>query len=723
MRHPDPRALGLKAWGPPVLLGFLAASIQIYLLREFAAEFYGNELTFGLFLGSWLLWGGLGSLIRPGSGNPSGTARLAGLYSLVIGLFLVGLVGLRFSHDLLGVLPAELTGLAPALGASLVLGLFLSLPLGHAFVLNACLHEGGVATVYLLESAGAAAAGLLVHFILVPHLSNWQGAAVVAAASALATLAFMGAARWRPWLAAIVLLAAALAVLDGPAQKAAWRPLRLVASRDTLYGKLQVIRTEEQVTLFDNGLAVFSLPDEGAAEESVHFALLQRRNPRRVLLIGGGLSGGAAEALKYPGLRIDCVELDPAVIRTTQAYLPAAGRAALSDPRVRVIASDGRTYLARTAERYDAVLLNLPEPATAQVNRYYTREFFLLVRRKLAPGGVLSFVLASSENYISDALAQFLSSIAATLRGVFPMVRAVPGATCVFLASDGPLSIDAGWLSAEEARLGLSVRFVAPAMLRARLDPDRLARLAAKLELPDARINRDLVPVSYYFHAVLWAGQFRGVESRLLRAAAALAPVWVLDVPLGLFALALLLSALSRKRTPTRWLVPVAIMGFTSIAVELAVFIAFQASFGVAYGKIPLLVAMFMAGLALGSVVGRARKRASGTDLAVVQAAFILLLLATSASMSGAGGEAVPFALLFGFGGLGGVLFVAANRRLLLETSHLGLGYGIDLLASFGGVVLASGLIIPLYGIPALLGRLIVLNALGLLFLVAAPRR
>jgi spermidine synthase len=722
MRDADPRDLGLKAWGPPVLLGFLAASIQVYLLREFAAEFYGNELTFGLFLGSWLLWGGLGSLIRPRPLQRAGTSGLAGLYGLVIGLFLAGLVGLRFSHKLLGVLPAELTGLAPALGASLVLGLLLSCPLGFAFVLNARLHRRGVATVYLLESAGAAVAGLLVHFVLVPHLSNWQGAALVAGLAAVAVFLVLTPGRWRPLFAAVVLLAAALAVLDGPAQRAAWKPLRLVASRDTLYGKLQVVRTQEQVTLFDNGLAVFSHPDEGAAEESVHFALLQRQGARRVLLIGG-LSGGVIEALKYPEVRIDCVELDPDVIQTTREYLSAAGQAAFIDPRVRIIASDGRSYLARSPDLYDAVLLNLPEPATAQVNRYYTREFFLLVRRKLVPGGVLGFVLASSENYISDALAQFLSSVAATLRGVFPEVRAVPGATCVFLASDGPLTIDADRLSAAEARLGLDVRYMAPAMLRARLDPDRVARLAAKLAAPGARINRDLVPVSYYFHEVLWAGQFRGFESRLLRKAAAVAPAWVLDAPLGLFALGLLFLALSKKCSPGRWLAPVAVMGFTSITVELAIFIAFQARFGVAYGEIPLLVAMFMSGLTLGSAAGRARKHAGGKDLAIVQAAFILLLLATSASLSAGGGEAVPFVLLFLFGGLGGYLFVAANRRLLLETSHLGLGYGFDLLASFFGVVLASGLIIPLYGIPSLLWRLVALNALCLLFLAAAPRR
>jgi spermidine synthase len=723
MRDADPRDLGLNPWVPPFLLGFLAASFQIYLLREFAAEFYGNELIFGLFLGSWLLWGGLGSLLRPTARRTTKASGLAGLYGLAIGLFFIGLAGLRFSHKLLGILPAELTGLAPALGAALLLSLVLSFPLGRAFVLNAGLHGGGVATVYILESAGAAAAGLLVHFGLIPRLSNWQGAALVGGGAAIAVFVAMKPGRWRPLLAGVVVLAAALAGLDRPAQEAAWEPLRLVAARDTRYGKLEVIRTEEQVTFFDNGLAVFTHPDEGAAEESIHFALLQRQGPRRVLLVGGGISGRAAEALKYPDVRVDCVELDPALIKMTYEHLSRPMRAALINPRVRIVASDGRTFLEHAIDRYDAILLNLPEPATAQINRYYTREFFLQVRRKLVPGGVFGFVLPSSENYISDALSQFLSSIAATLRDVFPEVRAVPGANCVFLASDGPLTTEAGPLSDEVGRLGLDVRFVAPAMLRARLDPARVDQLAGKISAPGARINRDLVPVSYYFYAVLWAGQFRGIESRVLHAAAMVAPFWILDAPLALFAFGLLILALFKRRAPARYLVPLAVMGFTSIAVELVLFVAFQANFGFVYGKIPLLIAAFMAGLTVGSLAARARRRPARGELAVSQGAFVLLIVLASHSLSGAGGEPVPFALIFGFGAVGGFLFVSANRCLLRETPKPGLGYGVDLLASFAGVVLASCLIIPLFGIPALLLRLALLNALCFLFLFASSAR
>jgi spermidine synthase len=719
MRHSHPGNVDLRPRLPPFLLGFLAVAFQVYLLREFSAEFYGNELTFGLLLGSWLLWGGLGSLVRPRKGREPGSGRLAGLYGLSIVLFFAGLVLLRFSHRLLGILPAELTGLVPALGFALLLGFLISFLLGHYFVLNAGLLGGDVPLVYLLESAGAAAAGLVVHFLLIPRFSNWEGAAIVGSGAALVTLVAMKPGRSRWLLGAAVALAACLAGLDLPSQKMAWKPLRLVEAEDTLYGKLQVVLTGEQVTLFDNGLSVFSQPDAGAAEESVHFALLQRDHVRAVLLIGGGASGGATEVLKYPEARIDYVELDPAIIRLAEKHLAAADLAALKNPRVRILFEDGRSFLERTDNRYDAVLLNLPEPSTAQLNRYYTSEFFDGVRKKLTPGGVFSFIVPAAENYISESRRQFLACLASTLREVFPEVVAVPGGNCIFLASDAPLSIDPDRLAAAIARLGLQNRYVSLGMLPARLNPLRVEYLAGKLSGRSAKVNRDLMPVSYYFHSVLWAAQFRGFESRLLQTVEQVPSGWLLDAPLAVFALILAFLALRTRRSAARFLVPVAVMGFTSIIVELVVFIAFQANFGYVYGKIPLLLASFMAGLVLGSLLARWRKHPGRADLPAVQGAFVVILGIALGSLSGGGGEFFPFALLAGFGLLGGYLFVQANRLLLRDTPHPGLGYGLDLLASFVGVILASALVIPLWGLPAVLIRLIVLNALCFLYVLA----
>jgi len=724
VRDGDPRHLGLSARLPAFLLGFMAASFQIYLLREFSAEFSGNELTFGFVLGAWLLWGGLGSLVRPRRGAVRPEPRLARLYGGAVILFCGGLALLRFSHKLMGILPAEATGLVPALGFALVLGLFLSFPLGHAFVLNAGLLGDDVGLVYILESAGAAAAGLVVHFLLIPRMSNWLGAAIVGGGAAIVTLIALRPSRSKAILAAALILPAGLAISDRPALKAAWKPLDLVDAEDTPYGKLLVIRNAEQVTLFDNGQAVFSRPDVGAAEDAVHFAMLQRDDVERVLLVGGTASGCVEEVLKYPGVRVDCVELDPAVVRLARKHLPPPALAALDDPRVRVFAQDGRAFLERTADRYDAVLLHLPDPSTAQINRYYTREFFAEVRKKLAPGGVLSFVLTGPENYVSGAFSRYLASIVWTLLDVFPpRPVVVPGAGVVVLASDGPLSVDPELLSAKIARLGLETTYVSPAMLPARLDPGRVDRLTLALTVAAAegRINRDLVPVSYYFRSLLWAGQFRGNEARLLTVAGRIPRAWILDAPLALIALALAVLAWRLRRSAAGFLVPVAVMGITSIVVEVAVFIAFQANFGYVYGKIPLLLAAFMAGLVIGAVLGRQKKRPGRADLPLVQGGFVLLLAATLGALPGRGGEPVPFALLAGFGALSGYLFVAANRLVLREIPHPGLGYGVDLIASFAGAVLASALLIPLFGIPALLLRLAILNVLALAFVLVTP--
>ena len=726
VRDGDPGPLGLNAGLPPFLLGFMAAAFQIYLLREFAAEFTGNELTFGLLLGSWLLWGGLGSLVKPGRRSAEGTARLAGLYGAAVILFCGGLALLRFSHKLMGLLPAETTGLVPAFGFALVLGFALSFPLGHAFVLNAGLLGDDVPRVYLLESAGAAAAGLLVHFLLVPTLADWRGAAVVAGGAALVTLVALKPGRARPLVAAALLVSAGLAVADRPALRTAWKPFELVAAEDSPYGKLLVVRNAEQTTFYDSGLAVFSRPTLGAAEDAVHFAMLQRDRPRRVLLIGGTASGCVEEVLKYPVTGLVGVELDPAVIRLARRYLPPPALRALDDPRVRIFASDGRAFLERTPERYDAILLDLPDPATAQVNRYYTREFYAEAREKLEPEGVLSFVLTGAENYVSGTFARFLASIVGTLRQVFPEVAVIPGTSTVVLASVRPLTVDPASLAARIASLNLKTTYVSPAMLPFRLDPARVGQLASALRtasLEGAKVNRDLAPVSYYFQSLLWAGQFGGLQARLLQTAGRVPSFWFLEAPLIAAALALVLFGLGFKRGASRSLVPVAVMGFTSIVVEVALLIAFQANFGYVYGKIPLLLASFMAGLVLGAALGRRRKRPGRADLPLVQLGFVVLLLVTYGALPGRGGEPMPFALLVLFGALSGYLFIAANRLVLSDIAHPGLGYGVDLVASFSGAVVASALLIPLFGIPALILRLAVLNALTLIFLLATSSR
>ena len=63
-----------------------------------------------------------------------------------------------------------------------------------------------------------------------------------------------------------------------------------------------------------------------------------------------------------------------------------------------------RFFAKRATGPYDVVIANVPDPTTAQLNRFYTSEFFEEVGEILAKGGVIGVTVSSSENYIGGEL-------------------------------------------------------------------------------------------------------------------------------------------------------------------------------------------------------------------------------------------------------------------------------------------------------------------------------
>jgi len=719
LSNPHPGNLGLTSSLAAFLLGFIATSSQILLLREFNAHYYGNELTFGLVLASWLLWGGLGSILA--SRWRFRQEYLARVYYLAILLFALSLAGVRAFRFLLHILPGELTGMMPVLGLSLGLCFLVSFPLGALFVFNVERNQGRISVVYVLESLGATIAGVGVYFFLLPRFSAWQTAALVGGVCALLIFVFLEEKRNILVLALPMLLLAALAILDFPSQKLYWKPYHLIASQDSRYGKLQVVKTEEQVSLYSNNSPVYSYPDPATAEESVHFSLLQNPLARRVLLIGGGAGGTLREILKYPHARLDYVELDPEIIRLSKRFLPEEERKALADSRVSLFFQDGRAFLQKTQESYDCILLSLPDPSTAQLNRFYTREFFLLVEKKLAADGVFSFLVSSAENYIGEELQQFLSSLYHTLADVFPEVEVIPGARNVFLASSRPLTVSPEELGRRVEALNLRTLYITPPFLSSRLHPLRRDQLDDRIKSSTSRVNSDLTPASFYFHIVLWSMHFRGIEATALKFFSRVSPFLLLGFPLALFLIFLVFLA-SRRKERYFYLAPLAVMGFTTILTEIIVLIWFQALYGYLYGAIAFLLAVFMFGLFSGSWASSKRARASFPRLLVVQAGFLFLLLVLQIAVRTKPPEVLAYFFLFVLGYLGGDLFIVSNRLYLQHKTDYGIGYGLDLIGSFGGALIASALLIPLAGLLALLASIFLLNLFCFLFLLLRPR-
>jgi spermidine synthase len=700
---------------PPFLLGFLALSFQIYLLREFSVHFYGNEITFGFILASWLLWGGVGSLLA--SRISRNISCIPILYYFVILLFPVCLVLLRFSRFFLHTLPGEITGITPMLFFSLGVSLMVSFPLGILFVFNALFLKGNVTHVYLMESMGSAVAGLIVYFLFIPLVSNWQATAIIGGVVALMIYLFNSKRLYSIIFLFTVLFLAAFWVFDHPSQKIYWHPFEMIESRDTPFGKLQVIQTEEMFSLYNNTLLVYSYPNLASSEESVHFSLLQRPESEHILLIGGGAGGSLGQVLKYPKALVDYVELNPEIIRLTLKYLPQQEKDNLENSRVQLYYQDGRAFLNETTKTYDAIILNLPDPSTAQINRFYTKEFFSLVKRKLSPTGIFSFRVSSAENYISHELQNFLASLYFTLKEVFPIIDIVPGDANIFLASSAPLSLDYRILGQKIDQLHLDNTYIRSESLFSRLSPLRLSFLKDALAGSQKTINLDFVPISYYYNSVLWNSQFQGLESSLFRFTSRLGRLWLLDVPLIGFLLSMVLLGATDKKS-SFFLLPLGVMGLTTITVEIILLIAFQTLYGYLYQKVSLLFASFMIGLFLGALRGKKRKKKTYLDLLVIQFGLLLLLFLLIVWLGSQPPEIFFFIFLVFLGFLGGDLFIVSNQLYLKEKKKYGVGYGLDLLGSFFGAMAVSSLLIPLFGLPLLTKYILLVNSFCFLFLL-----
>ncbi len=746
-----------------VVLGVNSILGQIIVIREFLVIFYGNELSAGIVLAAWLFWTAMGSGLAAKWVDSWGKPYLClVICQLVAALALPGIIwGIRSIRGFGGLFPGEIIGLTPMLYSSFLLLAPLGLSLGFMFILGCKLYAkatdqeaASIGRTYLYEALGASLGGILFAYGLVLWASHLQIALGLAAINILCAM-FILSKTSRPLKSVRLILGGLALVLfyslisglatrgDKYLRQLSWPGVSVLSSRDSIYGNLTATSDKGQHSLFANGLLVFSYPDRLSAEESVHFPLLEHPYPQKVLLIGGGMGGALAELLKYSTLtRVDYVELDPLIINMGKQILPADAWAALADPRVKIAHVDGRRWVSQTSEIYDLILVNLPAPSTAQLNRFYTVEFFQAAHRILSPKGIICMSFSSSENYISPELAQFLASIYYTLARVFSEVVALPGATNFIMGCKqaGVLTTDANTLMARLSERQLDTRYVREYYIPYRLSTERVEYLKGVLSAQTGvKINTDFSPVSYYYDMLLWVTNFSPRFRGLF--------VWFSRLRLiDWLGLMLLLGVafvgpkffggrveLGRRAV----LFSVMSTGFAEITFEVVIILAFQIMFGYVYYKLGIILAGFMIGLVLGSYFStRWLERFSHPYriFIIVQAMVVLYSLLLIAIFQA--GSRIPlygrlnlwveqlFPLLTLIAGaVGGFQFPLANKLYLGGGSRIGhsagITYGIDLAGSCLGAAVSSALLLPILGVFYTCVAVCLLNLLALVLLLA----
>lgn len=805
MRHKIPAHL------PAVLaLGAVSQIGQVLFLRELLMVFHGNELSIGLILSAWLVWVGagsrLGSILSEKRNRPQYllSITVAGV-ALSLPATILIIRALRIFFD---ILPGAYLSLQDIATSCFLLMAPTCFFLGMQFVLltrvwresNRKADTSGAAKTYVGEAAGNMLGGLLFTFLIVRNLNAVASAVLIVTIMLTSCLlltwkesrrnGLLRAVPFLPLLLAVV-LTPFLNQLDNWSYALHWQNFspqhRLIATRQSKHGTISILKHENQYSFFQSGNLVFSAsgpesPDAMLENQDAilftHLAMLQHEQPRNILLIGGGLRGVLTEITTHPVEKVDFIELDEVLTFAARQYITPEILKSLQDPRVHLLHTDGRLFVKTTRAKYDMVIVDVPDPATAVLNRFYTLEFFKEVEALLDPGGVFVIGAMSTPDLRDAAVINRNATIYHTMASVFSQVFAAGEQHLYFFASNTPgqIILDASALKQRYHTRDIDAEAFSSEYFHTILQETQIRRVnwiirhhgrsqdahliaggavplfapdigeqdrAAK-ELPPVAhrffINSDFKPIGYFYTLLMLEKLTRSGQGEILTALLRFQFWWVaLSFCLPLLAVMAMRGSArpqtAKHGTHLAVLFSVFTTGFSTMVLQIALLYSFQSIYGFIYEVVGMIIALFMFGLALGSFCAYRYIR-DQSNIALL--AKIQLLIAVIAALIGfllpvAAMARLPIIIFMFFsiftftaGLVNGVDFPLSTACIMHSTGRpeksAGVAYNMELIGACVGATLASVVVVPVWGIVACCFMASVANGTAFISLVVARR-
>jgi spermidine synthase len=687
-----------------IATGISSVVTQLLIIREFLAQFQGNEFIIALILFNWLILGGIGTILARWVTRDlwGATANRLGWLSLILVMLPgVQILAIRFLRDVFFIHGSSV-GFYPTLAYSFLIVSPYCLMVGFVlpyslFVIRAKNPDYPGARIYIIDNLGDVSGGALFSFALVFLVSPLKAVFLASLPLILATsLLFYTFSRFRVavYLGVGLTLVILIACIFLEPISLLPNEGNLVYYKESRYGRIEVQQDHGQYTLFVGGTPLFGSQNLTMAEETVHYPLAQLPRAHHVLLISAE-GGMMTELEKYRPDSVDYVELDPKVAEVGFRF-----GLIKRIPNMKVIYQDGRAYLANSNKIYDAIIVNLSEPDTFQINRFFTDRFFDLARRHLAPHGVLSFAMKGFENYLAEPQRQKLSSLYNTVNDYFSHVLLLPGEKIFFLCSSQPINTD---IPALLDRKHISTRYI-KGYYYGNLTHERIKRLNDLMD-PKAPKNSDDYPQLMRLMFQQWFAKFSTSPIGFIAVLVVVCIGYLIRISSEEFAL---FST-----------------GFTVMGSELLVIFAFQIFFGYIYLQIGLIVTVFLAGLLPGAWFGDRFRNRSKQTLALADGLLILLIgLLIMALKQSSYHLPVSFFLFYGFlvSLICGFQFPVALYLRGGEAPAVTQTFSADLIGAAFGTLMTNVVFIPYFGIIWAAAGLIGLKLLSLIVIHFSSR-
>lgn len=606
--------------------GLFTIAAQALLFREFITVFEGNDISVGIFFGSWFLWVGLGAIFVYRAKGFAKTLlnNVEFLFLCYVPAFILQLLLIIQARELAGIEYYELIPIRAVFLLSVVINAPLSIITGMFFP-TACRwfqanHEYPVSRVYVLEAAGSFAGGLGVTVLLGFGVST---ATIFFVLAFIVSFSFFcvqlaKAKRW-VWIFVPVCIVVGLVfgVDDGLSRKFRIIKWEKLLPPETLKGSFQTAQAEylygvyqDQWVAVSQGSTCEVLPDHASAGIIAAVGLCQNPEAKRVLVIGSGL-GLCYEFLRLPQIEdVSWAHCDSEYVQKVYDYIPLKFR--IDDERLHKPGGDIRLSLSDKKQYYDIIVLNLPDATSSVLNRFFTLEFYRQLKESLSSHGILQVRIAGGANIMGTELVNLGASTKLTLEKVpFSRLVLIPGEDTWFIVSDSRgLVGDPAVCRDRFAMIEGAGDICPPDALFSVYLPNRAdAALEnySKADLPERLlVNRDSRPLVHLYSLLLAAKQSGAPVTRVVKHLA-LAGTLVFVVPVLVLVALRVVYVLRSGPQGSRMSFDSAFLvfstGWVGIGVIVVLMYLYQTCFGSLYLHIGIISSLFMVGLTVGAVL------------------------------------------------------------------------------------------------------------------------
>ncbi|MCD6309453.1 MAG: hypothetical protein J7M18_01990, partial [Candidatus Eremiobacteraeota bacterium] len=580
--------------------------------------------------------------------------------------------------------------------------------------------------------------GVTFSFIFAGHISSFPIMAIVLGFMWLSVLTLRKTGIFQAISLALLFILILLfsPVMEKKTEMIRWKGLAgdlpLIESLDSRYQYLTLTKQAEQWSLYNNGQYSFSFPDPYRDRIIASMVMTQHPDPREILIVGDASPDFIEEFLKWPVSHLDWVFLDNKLLNAMSPAMNEKRKKILENKRLKLRFLDGRFWVAGIENKYDLIWMNVPQPTTALLNRYYTSEFYQMAKKALKNDGTLAMFYPSAENYMAGEVGELTHILYATLKKIFPYIAIAPGEGTYVFASDSPgiVTENPEILKNRYTEKIKKSTFFSPILFKQLYLPERIKYYREMLS-KRAMINTDQRPISYFMELVIWLRLTGESSADLLSGIHRTGRYWVMVGIILFFVMIFILWAQSEKKKATgKYSSPFLLPATTAAAIggmglELILVFSYQNIFGYLYQMIGLIFACFMFGLAIGSLVASRLGGDAGRLAFRMVLTGILILSAFTPEIlqlvSGLNSEFLFFIFVLICGGLVGMVLPLAIEEghqsgIILDrqagkvnmADHLGgaLGayiYGVFLIPLLGlsgsCIVLVFLILIPLLGL------------------------